>query len=255
MGYVDIHSHVLYGLDDGAKTREDSVAMLEMAERSGTSDIVATPHANSRYPFQPDLVAARIEELGAATSVRIHPGCDFHLQFDNIEDAVAHPEKYTINHKGYLLVEFPEVGTFHGADAILERLLDTGMVPIISHPERNEHLRKHPDNLARWIATGCYVQVTASSFTGLFGRAARNAAHDLLTRGLIHFVASDAHDTTFRTTSLRQAYAALADAVGEDVIGPLFVENPKAVLEGGSIEFELPARATKARRWYQFWSR
>jgi protein-tyrosine phosphatase len=252
VGYVDIHSHVLYGLDDGAKTREDSVAMLETAERSGTTDIVATPHANSRYPFRPELIAARIAELGAATSVRIHPGCDFHLQFDNIEDALAHPEKYTINHKGYLLVEFPEVGVFHESEAILERLLDAGMVPIISHPERNEHLRKHPDDLARWIATGCYVQVTASSFTGLFGRASRNAAHDLLKRGLVHFVASDAHDTKYRTTSLKEAYAVLADTWGEPLIEPLFVENPRAVLAGETIDFEFPAGAPKARKWYQF---
>jgi hypothetical protein len=94
--FVDIHSHVLYGLDDGAKTIEESVAMLAIAEASGTTDIVATPHANSQFEFRPDVVSRRIEELQARTRVRIHSGCDFHLHVDNIQDALAHPERYTI---------------------------------------------------------------------------------------------------------------------------------------------------------------
>src|SRR5437773_1490973 len=140
MDYVDIHSHVLYGLDDGAKTREESVAMLELAKRSGTRAIVATPHANSRYPFDPAVVQQRIAELATHVDIAIHPGCDFHLQFDNIEDAVAHPAKYTINHENYLLVEFSDLSVFHTAGDILERLLDAGMIPIITHPERNARL-------------------------------------------------------------------------------------------------------------------
>src|SRR5436309_11242094 len=128
---IDIHSHVLYGLDDGAKTREQSVAMLDVAARSGTTDIVATPHANGQYAFRPQLIEQRIAELGTMTPVRIYPGCDFHLQFDNIEDALANPEKYTLNHKGYLLVEFPDLSIFTETHAILMQLLDGGMVPII----------------------------------------------------------------------------------------------------------------------------
>ena len=253
MGYVDIHSHVLYGLDDGAKTREQSVEMLELAARSGTTDIVATPHANGQYAFEPEAIAERIAELSADTELRIYPGCDFHLQFDNIEDALAHPEKYTINHKAYLLVEFPDVTIFSETDAILARLLDRGMVPIVTHPERNQALQRRLDDLARWVESGCYVQVTAGSYTGLFGRAARRCANELMHRGLIHFVASDAHDVQVRTPSLREAYGLLADTWGEDLIRPLFVENPKAVLAGDAVNFKLPAGSVKRRKWYQFW--
>jgi protein-tyrosine phosphatase len=253
LGYVDIHSHVLYGLDDGAKTREQSVAMLELAARTGTTDIVATPHASGQYAFKPELVEARIAELSAQTSVRMYPGCDFHLQFDNIEDALAHPEKYTINHKGYLLVEFPDLSIFSDADAVLMRLLDGGMVPIVTHPERNRELQRRLDDLARWVERGCYVQVTAGSFMGVFGKAAKACANELMHRGLTHFVASDAHDVKMRTPSLREAYDLLADTWGEDAIRPLFVENPKAVVAGDAVDFELPARAGKRRKWYQFW--
>ena len=253
MGYVDIHSHVLYGLDDGAKSREQSLQMLELAVQSGTTDIVATPHANGRYEFAPEAIAEQIADLSGETGLRIYPGCDFHLQFDNIEDAVAHPDKYTINHKGYLLVEFPDVGVFTETDAILARLLDGGMVPIITHPERNRELRGRLDDIARWVQIGCYVQVTAGSCTGTFGKAARQCTNELMHRGLTHFVASDAHDVHFRSPSLLEAYTLLATEWGEDLVRPLFVDNPRAVVMGNAVDFELPPTGAKRRKWYQFW--
>jgi protein-tyrosine phosphatase len=254
MDYVDIHSHVLYGLDDGAKTREESVQMLELAKRTGTRAIVASPHANTRYPFDPAVVEQRIAELGARVDIAIHPGCDFHLQFDNIEDAVAHPSKYTINHENYLLVEFSDLSVFHTAGEILERLLDAGMIPIVTHPERNARLQRSVDDIARWVAAGSYVQVTAGSFTGAFGKPARSSAHELFTRGLVHFVASDAHDCVRRPPSLREAYDRLAHDWGEETIRPLFVDNPEAVLRGDTIDYELPAQQRKNRKWYRFWA-
>jgi protein-tyrosine phosphatase len=253
VGYVDIHSHILYGLDDGAKTLEDSVAMLELAASAGTTDIVATPHANGQYAFDPELIDQRIAELSAGATVRIHRGCDFHLQFENIQDALAHPEKYTINHKVYLLVEFPDITTFAGTERMLSRLLDGGMIPIITHPERNDALRRRLDDLARWVEIGCYLQVTAGSCTGTFGKQARACAERLMKRGLVHFIASDAHDCRYRSPSLSGAYSALAEQWGADAIHPLFVDNPQAVLSGDTIEFEFQPQ-DKRRKWYQFWS-
>ena len=251
--FVDIHSHILYGLDDGAKTREQSLEMLELARSAGTTDIVATPHANGQYVFNPELIDERIAELSTHVDIRIHCGCDFRLQVDNIEDALAHPEKYTINHKGYLLVELPESTLFASTHEILWRLLDAGMVPIITHPERNAQLQQRLDDIARWVASGCYVQVTAGAYTGNFGKLAKACAHELIKRGLMHFVASDAHDCKFRSPSLREAYACLAERWGEERIRPLFVDNPKAVLTGEPIDFEFPPRVVRTRKWYQFW--
>jgi protein-tyrosine phosphatase len=253
MGYVDLHSHILYGLDDGAETLEQSLEMLALARSGGTSDIVATPHANAKYAFNPELIEQRIAELSAQVDVAIHRGCDFHLQFDNIEDALAHPRKYTINHTSYLLVELPDTTIFSNTDQILLRLLDAGMVPIITHPERNAALQRRPEDIARWVQSGCYVQVTASSYTGLFGKRVRACADDLLRRGLTHFVASDAHDCKYRTPNLQDAYVRLADEWGEERIRPLFVDNPKAVLTDEAVDFEFPPASVKSRKWYQFW--
>src|SRR3954453_11357177 len=107
---IDIHSHILPGLDDGAKTIEDSVAMVRMAAAAGTTAIVASPHCNQEYAFDPTLVHQRISEVQAAVgdTPRIYYGCDFHLTPENIDNAVHDHERYSINHKGYLLVEFSD---------------------------------------------------------------------------------------------------------------------------------------------------
>ena len=227
---------------------------FSIAVANGTTDIVATPHANGRYTYDPAIIDARIAELAARVSgIRIHRGCDFHLQVDNIEDAMAHPQKYTVNQKSYLLVEFPDFSIFPNTEEILQRLLDGGMVPIITHPERNTALQRRMDQLARWVEFGCYVQVTASSLTGLFGKRPKAYADQLVARGLAHFVASDAHDLKFRPPTLEGAYQYLAGKWDEQAIRPMFVENPAAVLTGDSIDFEFEPRPTARRKWYQFW--
>jgi protein-tyrosine phosphatase len=253
-GFVDIHSHILYGLDDGPDTIEQSVAMLEMARDAGTTDIVASPHANGRYAYHPDLIDARIAELSARVQgIAIHRGCDFRLQIDTIEDAVAHPRKYTIAQRGYLLVEFPDMTVFPRSDEILERLRDAGMTPIVTHPERNAHLQQHPELLAQWVEEGSLVQVTAASCTGQFGKRVKAVADALLARQLVHFIASDAHDDRFRPPDLRPAYAQLSRSLGEDRARMLFVDNPRAALAGVPIESERPVPLPRRRKWYEFW--
>src|SRR5215510_8528407 len=108
---VDVHSHILPGLDDGSGSIEESVAMLRMAADAGTTDIVATPHASTEFVFDAGVVEQKIIEVQAAAGgdIRVHYGCDFHLTMENIEDAMAHPGKYSINHLGYLMVEFSDL--------------------------------------------------------------------------------------------------------------------------------------------------
>src|SRR5437868_12960907 len=105
---VDIHCHILPGLDDGPTRFEEAVQMVRLACESGTTDVVATPHANVQYNFNPEQIAMKTAELLAATDhvVTIHTGCDFHLSPANIHDALSNPTKYTINHGRHLLVEF-----------------------------------------------------------------------------------------------------------------------------------------------------
>src|SRR5262249_34327475 len=133
------------------------------------------------------------------------------------------------------------------------RLMDAGMRPVITHPERNASLQRQPEKLARWVDAGCAVQVTAASFVGLFGPKVKAVADDLMRRQLVHVVASDAHEERVRAPNLRPAYEMLSAAWGEDVVRPLFVDNPRAALIGDEMPFVgLPAPPSP-RRWWQVW--
>lgn len=251
---IDIHSHILPGLDDGARTLEESVQMMRIAARGGTTDIVATPHANLEFPFDPERTARKIAELAAASGPepRIHYGCDLHLSYDNVQQALAQPSRFTIDGGSYLLVEFPDLLIVRTAGEIFDKLLRADIVPVITHPERNALLQQRLEELESWVEQGCRVQVTAQSFLGRFGRQAREFAELLVRRGLAHLVASDAHDAQDRAPDLSGAFDHLRRKYGEELAGRLLIENPRRVLESAPIEpFEKPSAA--AKKWYRFW--
>jgi protein-tyrosine phosphatase len=251
---VDIHSHVLWGLDDGSETFEESLAMLRIAAAAGTTDIVATPHSNTRYIFDPQQIEAKIAQLEASGEglPRIHRGCDFHLNFVNVQAATQEPGKFTINHRNYLLVEFPDISIPTGIDGVFSRFLDSGIIPVLTHPERNDVLMQNPDQLARWVEQHCLIQVTALSLTGGFGATALAHAWDLMHRQLVHVVASDAHDPVRRHPRLTQARAAVVKRAGEDNAARLFEWNPRMIIEGHDVT-EIKPMAKVARRWFPFW--
>jgi protein-tyrosine phosphatase len=250
---VDIHSHILYGLDDGARTLEDSVAMLRLAADSGTTDIVATPHANTEFAFDPSLIDARIAELQEAAGPlpRIHRGCDFHLTLENIQDALAHPPKYAINHLCYLLVEFSDLLIPRPTQEIFDRLQRAGLTPIVTHPERNGLLHTRLDQLQSWVENGALVQVTAGSLLGGFGRAAKSVATELMNRNLVHFIASDAHDPKHRTPVLRDAYQYVEQTWNPSLAKLLFTTSPQAVIDGQEIILLDPTPAPRKKKWYR----
>jgi protein-tyrosine phosphatase len=240
-------------VDDGPKTLEQSLEMLRLAADDGTTDIVASPHANHEFKFEPEVVAGKIEELRQAVNgaIRIHSGCDFHLSFDNIQDSLQNPSKYTINHKNYVLVEFSDLLIPKTTDDVFYQMRSAGMIPIITHPERNMLLQKRLDKLEAWVESGCLLQVTAQSFLGRFGKQAKVFADRLLHKGLVHIVASDAHDTKYRPPSLKHAYEYVSKACGERRAGVVFVKNPSAVLSGAAVEIDDEPPASP-KKWYQF---
>jgi protein-tyrosine phosphatase len=242
-------------MDDGAKSLEESVAMLRMAAGAGTTDIVATPHADLQYRFQPDLIEERIagleREIGSLP--RIHRGCDFHLVFDNIQEALANPARYTIDHRRYLLVEFSEMAIFANTTEIFDRMLAAGMVPVITHPERNPLLRQRIPILQEWAGMGCLLQVTSGSLLGGFGRKAEEFCDVLMRHGLVHVVASDAHDTRFRTPDLRPAREHVVKHYGEEIATFLFEANPRAIVDGEPLP-PPPDAPPAPKKWYRFWS-
>jgi len=244
---VDIHCHILAEVDDGAKSWDISEAMCRMAVEDGTDHIVASPHANHRYAYDREYLTKIVDYLqqrvGEAPQLSL--GCDFHLSYENLQDVMVHPERYVIAGGPYLLVELSNFSIPAQIADSYRKLIEIGLKPIITHPERNPLLQKNPQQVLRWIELGCAVQVTASALTGGWGEAAWRSALWLLKRGAVHFLASDGHDTKRRPPVMSQAREAIAESFGEDVSRALVEENPRAVVSGQPLPY-FPAPVVKA---------
>jgi protein-tyrosine phosphatase len=249
---VDLHCHILAGVDDGPETIEISLAMAESAIADGITHVVATPHANGRYFFDYARVRALRAELQEKIGNRLilATGCDFHLNPENMDALRADAPRFCINQHDYLLVEFNENSIPPAMDQTLHEIQLLGLRPVITHPERNAILRSQTERLAKWVRLGCFIQVTAGSLTGVFGPGAQKDALRWMADGLVHLVASDAHNARGRPLKLQEAFDVVRVQFGEEKARALFVENPMAAFEGRDLphvpelpdEFDLPRR-------------
>jgi protein-tyrosine phosphatase len=239
---IDIHHHLLFALDDGAPDLETSVAMAEAAAADGITHIVCTPHANARFAFNPKLNQERLEAVRARVQgkVTLGLGCDFRLSFDNVEDALKSRVKYTINQKQYLLVEFDDALIPPNMTEVFYELRSAGLRPIITHPERNSIIQRHPERMKDWLREGALVQVTTSSLTGRFGRTAESLARQFLEKNWVHFLATDAHNTESRPPRMSEAYDIVAKRYGQETAERLCEMNPRAVFFGEELGRQPP---------------
>ena len=228
--------------------------MLRAAADAGTTDIVATPHANLQFKFDPALNRQLADALALEMDgrIRIHLGCDFHLTFDNIQALMVDPARFTINGGRYLLVEFSDLIIFRNTTEIFQQLLGAGLVPVITHPERNLLLQQRLDDLRAWVAMGSLLQVTTQSLTGYWGSKARKFSETLMAENLVHVFASDGHDLAHRPARMDEAFALVKSEWGETRAQRLFVENPQAVIDGASLP-ELVGVTPRRKAWYQIW--
>ena len=228
--------------------------MALQAAASGTSDLVATPHANSAYAYDRNVAQRLCDDLQdvVGSAVRIHLGCDFHFSYGNIQAALADPMHFTVNKAGYLLVEFSDMAIPPNAGDVLAQLRERGIAPVITHPERNAMLRRNIALLRDWSDQGAYLQITGQSLLGDFGREAQEASEQLIQEGRVHFVASDGHDWESRPTRVDKAFAYLDSKFGEPYARLLVEEYPQAVLTGARLpRSQRPAAA--APKWFTFW--
>lgn len=254
---IDIHCHPLPGIDDGAKSVEIAIGMCQLAAADGVTHIVATPHNNYSYAFDPGLNRQVLTELQQAIGEKpkLLLGCDFHLSYDNIQVCIQNSRDFTINQTAYLLVELPEQFIPDHLSRVYYDIQVAGIKPIITHPERNPLLQQKPDLLEHWVSIGCLVQVTAQSYTGGFGTRPRRFAERLLDAGMIHFFASDAHDIKRRPPLLSRCYRKVENEKGKDIAELLLQDNPEAVINGRDLPTQpdwSEVQAKSKRSWFSF---
>jgi len=208
------------------------MAMCQAAAADGITHMVATPHANDRYHYDREYLAGLLKHLQGliGDSLKLTLGCDFHLSYDNLQDALVHPARYVIESTRYLLVEFSNYSVPHQTTDSFRKLANCGLTPIITHPERNPILRETLQRVAEWAEQGCVIQITGSALTGFWGERARRAAHWLIEHQAAHILATDAHDIEKRVPILSTARDAAADICGQEIADAMVDANPRAIL-------------------------
>lgn len=252
---IDIHSHILPGIDDGASNLEQSIDMARQALRQGIHTVIATPHhENGRFSNEREFVEQQVkafqEELEKRDiPLRIHVGQEIRVYRSLIEDIEA-KKSSTLDDSRYILLEFPSDRVPSGAEDLVHELHLLNRVPIIAHPERNRELVDNPNRLLELVQLGALSQITAHSLIGDFGRSIQQLSLDLCRNHLAHFVASDAHNSTSRAFALGEAYEMLQEKLGTDIVNT-FQNNANRIIQDQPIEIYQPVWAKP--KWFQFW--
>lgn len=245
---IDLHSHVLPGLDDGASDLFQAVEICRAAAADGISILAATPHVRADYPTTASQMQAALERVRAAIGdlpLRLVPGGE--LSLEQLERDAAELVPFGLaGNPSYLLVETPYFGWPLNIERELFALLDARITPVLAHPERNPEVQERPHRLDRLVKAGVLVQLTAASVDGRLGRRPRDAAKDLLERGTAHLLASDAHAADVREGRL----GAAVSAVGDARLARWLTEDVPGALVAGSALPERP-RSSRWRRWWR----
>jgi protein-tyrosine phosphatase len=238
--FVDIHCHLLPGIDDGATSWDDCLAMARMAAEDGIATIICTPHQNGSYAHNHgDMIrelAAETQEFLDANGVglRVLPGADVRIE-DTMIKKLRQGEVLTLADRGkHVLLELPHE-LYFPLEPVLDNLEAAGMVGILSHPERNQGIVRAPQLLGPLVDRGCLMQVTCGSLMGTFGPGAQELAEAMLRDGLVHFLATDAHSPKSRRPLMQRAFERTAELVGWDLAVELCCTSPAAVAAGRDV--------------------
>lgn len=255
---IDLHTHILPGLDDGSRDIEETLVMLQMAAKDGVEILAATPHVitGDYHSEREDIlqaVAALNQEIERAhIPVQVVPGAEIRLEPD-LPQRQSRGELMTINDTGrYLLVELPTAYIPDYTERVLYDLQLQGITPIIAHPERNIGFNNHPDMLVELVSRGILLQITTGSITGLFGKNTQKTTLKLIQEGCVHIIATDMHSLRgHRSPEMSPAYTRVQKHFGTETAEILTCINPERIIKGEDIVKCTPQR----RRWWERRSR
>ncbi|WP_174614771.1 tyrosine-protein phosphatase [Virgibacillus ihumii] len=248
---IDIHCHILPGIDDGAKTIEDSLKMAENAAEQGIKTIVATPHhRNGKYDNYKQGIISGTNELNERLNqedipLTIIPGQESRIHGDMI-DGLHKGEVASLNDTKYVFVEFPSNQVPRYTKQLLFDMQVAGYTPVIVHPERNSVIIEHPSILFEFVQKGALTQVTAASLAGKFSKNIQKFSNQLVEANLTHFLASDAHNTTTRGFMLEEGYRKLRENHGDEAFY-MFLENAQLLIDGQNVNRMEPEMIKKKK--------
>jgi protein-tyrosine phosphatase len=255
-GFVDIHCHLLPGIDDGAKDWDESLAMARLAIDNGTKTIIATPHQLGSYGQNHAMVIRQLvgdlqQRLAEADlSLRILPGADVRIEEDLVSRLKSGDVLTLGDHGRHVLLEMPHE-LLLPLEPILDQLARWGIVGIITHPERNVGLVRRPQALVPLVDAGCLTQITAGSLCGAFGPYCQQAAEWMLAEGLVHFVATDGHGPHSRRPLMRRAYERVVELADEQTADELCGHNPALVAGGNALPTGRRKGPLRQRAWWR----
>lgn len=254
---IDLHCHMLPGIDDGPRNIDEALNMARMAAEDGITDVIVTPHMqNGLYHNNAEKVLSEVSMfqrtlVQEGISLQIHPGAEVHIHPTLMENLYNHKLLTLCNADKYLLIELPVLTIPDYTTALLRELIIEGIVPIIVHPERNIYLMKGSRLLAGLIDLGAIIQINAGSLLGQRGKQIQRFAKELLKNRMVHVIASDGHNGTTRRPLLTDAYRAAADVVSDVDVGQL-QENAKSILMGKPCKVNNPLIRRKHERFRWF---
>ncbi len=253
--FVDIHCHLVPGIDDGARSWAESLAMARIATDDGTNTIIATPHQLGSFAHvHGEQIRRATEELQQyfrqqGVQLTVLPGADVRVQAD-LTEQLERGEVLTLGDRGkHVLLELPHE-LYFSLDSCLESLTRSSLTGILSHPERNQGLLRKPELIGRLVERGCLMQVTAGSLLGTFGARCQVLAGSIVKSGWAHFIATDAHGSKARRPLMQRAYARVAELVNEQVAYELCCRNPALVAQGQDVPRDISTPPKPKKRWF-----
>lgn len=243
---IDIHSHILPGLDDGCATMDESIQSARILQQQGISTLIATPHyLPGHYETTPDIIRSAVRELDKrfrTEGIRLNllPGCEIMIH-QGITERILAGELMTVGDGGtYALVEFPPYEIPWYAISVLEHMVESGITPILAHPERYTMLHRDLDEPRTWYFKGILAQLDIASLFGLHGSDVQRYAELMIRNHLIHLLGSDLHGPISRVNLWKEVQKKIMKMGGEDYFRRISIDLPAAVLEGGDIRTIVP---------------
>jgi protein-tyrosine phosphatase len=233
--YIDIHNHILPGLDDGPEYLSESIEMAKIALKNGINKIVASPHHNEYHQPSKNEILEETDKLNTelkkqSIPVNIYPGNEVRIAPDIIEKLLD-KDILTLADSEYVLLEFP----FHNipifAANIVYEIINNGWTPILAHCERIYDIQQNPRLVDKYISMGCLLQVNSNSITGELGKTSYKTAIEFLKRGQIDIIASDAHSSYDRVPEFQKALAQISKVTGIDKAEAMVSETPAKIFK------------------------